>query len=90
MFLAAADCELPHSDLYSLIVLLNYGGYDSSSVCDMESIQMNSLFLVVHLRATSRCFPHFNRCLYQPQFILLKGPNCIHHCILMPLPLFQS
>ena len=78
IFLAAADCEL----LYPLIslpltMLLHYSGHDPVGVCNVESIQKDPLYPLVHLCATSHCFLYFSRYLHQSQYPLPLKYICL-------------
>jgi hypothetical protein len=69
IFLAAADCEL----LYPLIslpltMLLNHSSHDPAGVCNVESIQKDPLYPLVHLCDTGYCFHCFSRYLHQSQY----------------------
>ena len=47
----------------------DYSGDDPAGVCNVESIQMDPLYPVVHLCATGYGFLQFYRHLYQSQYI---------------------
>jgi hypothetical protein len=57
IFLAAADCESLHLLIsFPLTVFLNYSGHDPAGACNVESIQKDPLYPLVHLCATGYCF----------------------------------
>ena len=58
--------------LFSMITLLNYSGVDSVDVCNVESIQKDPLFLVVHLCAPYHYLLHLHGDLYQSQYMLYR------------------
>ena len=59
-------------DCIPLIMLLNYSGHDHEGVCNVESIQKDPLYPLVHLCATGCGFLCFCRCLLQFQYLLLR------------------
>ena len=62
IFFAAADCKLPcHSIQFLLIMASNYSNDDLTGVCNVESIQVDSLYPLAHLCATGHCVLCFYR-----------------------------
>jgi hypothetical protein len=49
IFIAAADCESLYSLIpFPLIMFLNASGYDPAGVCNVESIQNDPLYPLIH------------------------------------------
>ena len=58
IFFAAADCELLYFlILFPLTMFLNYSGHDPAGLCNVESIQKDPLYPLVHLCTTGYSFP---------------------------------
>jgi hypothetical protein len=73
IFLAAADCELLYPLIsFPLTMFLNYSGHDHAGVCNVESIQKDPLYPLVHLCPTGCGFLCFCRYLLQSQYLLLR------------------
>ena len=61
IFLAVVDCEFLHSPIGFPQSLFNHSGDDPAGVCNLESIQTNPLYPVVHLCGTGHCLLCFYR-----------------------------
>jgi hypothetical protein len=59
IFIATADGGILSLTLFPLITLLSYSGNDPAGVCNVESIQKNPLYPLVHVCATGYCFHCF-------------------------------
>lgn len=59
IYFAAADCKLPYPLIpFPLTMLSNHSGDDPTSICNVESVQMDSLYPLVHLHVTCYFFLH--------------------------------
>jgi hypothetical protein len=73
IFLAAADCKLPHLlTPFPTTMHSHYSGDDPASICNVVTIQMDLLFPSLHLCATDHCFLYFHRYLQQSQHLSLR------------------
>ena len=62
IFFAVADCKLPcHPIQFLLIMASNYSNNDLTGVCNVESIQEDSLCALAHLCVTSHYVLCFHR-----------------------------
>ena len=98
IFLTAADCELLYSLIpFPLTMLLNCSGHDPAGVCNVESIQMDHLYPLLHLCATGYSFFCQSRYLHQSQYLPLRyvssltasqtGISHMSPCLLLPFSL---
>ena len=63
IFIAAADCKLPCILIpFLLIMVSNYSNDDLTGICNVESIQEDSLYPLAHLCTTGHCVHCFHRC----------------------------